>query len=291
MEPIVELILVLALAVGAIGLVVAWRRRTRKARRRREEIRALDERVAARLADLNRGLSGSGGGPITGPYIYDEMPRRSEPPPIPERPIAERPIAEPPPIAEPLLTSQPLAVETEALSSVQLAAAGSVAKKSGEGQRRRVIAQGAAAVAVIAVVVVLLASRLPLNPSSQPAPTASAPAVAVLPTGSPNLPSPTAGATPSPSAIPTPTPTPTPSASTAPTAAPNTTPPPTPLIYIVRLGDTMISIAATYGVSLEDLIAANPQIRDPSLIYAGNEITIPTPRPSPAVSPTPSAAP
>jgi LysM repeat protein len=275
MEPIVELILVLALAVGAIGLVVAWRRRTRKARRRREEIRALDERVAARLADLNRGLSGSGGGPITGPYIYDEMPRRSEPPPI----------------AEPLLTSQPLAVETEALSSVQLAAAGSVAKKSGEGQRRRVIAQGAAAVAVIAVVVVLLASRLPLNPSSQPAPTASAPAVAVLPTGSPNLPSPTAGATPSPSAIPTPTPTPTPSASTAPTAAPNTTPPPTPLIYIVRLGDTMISIAATYGVSLEDLIAANPQIRDPSLIYAGNEITIPTPRPSPAVSPTPSAAP
>jgi LysM repeat protein len=275
MEPIVELILVLALAVGAIGLVVAWRRRTRKARRRREEIRALDERVAARLADLNRGLSGSGGGPITGPYIYDEMPRRSEPPPI----------------AEPLLTSQPLAVETEALSSVQLAAAGSVAKKSGEGQRRRVIAQGAAAVAVIAVVVVLLASRLPLNPSSQPAPTASAPAVAVLPTGSPNLPSPTAGVTPSPSAIPTPTPTPTPSASTAPTAAPNTTPPPTPLIYIVRLGDTMISIAATYGVSLEDLIAANPQIRDPSLIYAGNEITIPTPRPSPAVSPTPSAAP
>jgi LysM repeat protein len=53
----------------------------------------------------------------------------------------------------------------------------------------------------------------------------------------------------------------------------------------------MIGIAATYGVPLEDLIAANPQIRDPSLIYAGNEITIPTPRPSPGLSPTPSAVP
>lgn len=45
--------------------------------------------------------------------------------------------------------------------------------------------------------------------------------------------------------------------------------------YIVCRGDTLGNIAAAYGVSLGTLIAANPQIWNPSLIYPGQRITIP----------------
>ena len=45
--------------------------------------------------------------------------------------------------------------------------------------------------------------------------------------------------------------------------------------YVVRPGDTLGSIAARYGFSLGALLAANPQIRNPSLIYAGQRIRLP----------------
>jgi LysM repeat protein len=45
--------------------------------------------------------------------------------------------------------------------------------------------------------------------------------------------------------------------------------------YVVRPGDTLGSIAARYGISLGALLAANPQIRNPSLIYAGQPISLP----------------
>jgi LysM repeat protein len=45
--------------------------------------------------------------------------------------------------------------------------------------------------------------------------------------------------------------------------------------YVVRPGDTLGSIAARYGVSLSALLAVNPQIRNPSLIYAGQPISLP----------------
>jgi len=45
--------------------------------------------------------------------------------------------------------------------------------------------------------------------------------------------------------------------------------------YVVRPGDTLGSIAARYGVSLGALLAANPQIRNPSLIFAGQRINLP----------------
>ena len=50
---------------------------------------------------------------------------------------------------------------------------------------------------------------------------------------------------------------------------PNTTP------YIVRPGDSMFSIARQFGVSLDALIAANPQIPDPSQIRPGQIVCIP----------------
>lgn len=45
--------------------------------------------------------------------------------------------------------------------------------------------------------------------------------------------------------------------------------------YAVERGDTMATIAARAGVSLDALIKANPGVTDPNLIYKGNIITIP----------------
>lgn len=45
--------------------------------------------------------------------------------------------------------------------------------------------------------------------------------------------------------------------------------------YVVQSGDTLSAIAASFGVSLDNLIAANPQIADPNLIYPGQMIVIP----------------
>lgn len=45
--------------------------------------------------------------------------------------------------------------------------------------------------------------------------------------------------------------------------------------YTVKKGDTLWGIARTYGVSLADLISANPQIKNPNLIYPGEAVTLP----------------
>ena len=46
-------------------------------------------------------------------------------------------------------------------------------------------------------------------------------------------------------------------------------------VHAVKDGDTLAGIAAMYGVSLDALIAANPQIKNPNLIYAGDKVAIP----------------
>lgn len=45
--------------------------------------------------------------------------------------------------------------------------------------------------------------------------------------------------------------------------------------YTVRKGDTLWGIAKTCGVKLRALIAANPQIKNPNLIYPGDKVKIP----------------
>lgn len=56
----------------------------------------------------------------------------------------------------------------------------------------------------------------------------------------------------------------------------------TPGTYTVQAGNTLWGIARQYGVPLATLIAANPQIANPNLIFPGNVINIPgSPPPTP----------
>jgi murein DD-endopeptidase MepM/ murein hydrolase activator NlpD len=45
--------------------------------------------------------------------------------------------------------------------------------------------------------------------------------------------------------------------------------------YLVQPGDTLSGIAASHSVSLAAVEAANPQLSDPNLIYAGQTVEIP----------------
>lgn len=45
--------------------------------------------------------------------------------------------------------------------------------------------------------------------------------------------------------------------------------------YVVQWGDTLGKIAARYGVGVNDILAANPQIWNASLIYAGQVVNLP----------------
>lgn len=46
-------------------------------------------------------------------------------------------------------------------------------------------------------------------------------------------------------------------------------------IYVVRSGDTLFELARRFGVRLADLILANPQIRNPNVLFPGQRICIP----------------
>ena len=51
--------------------------------------------------------------------------------------------------------------------------------------------------------------------------------------------------------------------------------------YLIKYGDTLYSIARRFGITLEQLLAANPQIINPDMIYPGANIVIPSPTPAP----------
>jgi hypothetical protein len=82
-------------------------------------------------------------------------------------------------------------------------------------------------------------------------------------------------------------------ASTA-SASPTAVPAPTQLVYTVQKGDTLSRIAKKFSVDLADLLAANPDIKDPNTIKLGQQIVIPLPTasaPTRSAEPTDSTAP
>lgn len=87
---------------------------------------------------------------------------------------------------------------------------------------------------------------------------------------------------------PTATATPTPGAPDTPTPLPSATP--TPRSHVVRKGEDMFGIALRYGVPLDELMAANPEI-DPRWMSVGAVLIIPaaqhTPTPDPNNPPQP----
>ncbi|MBN1811611.1 MAG: LysM peptidoglycan-binding domain-containing protein [Anaerolineae bacterium] len=80
------------------------------------------------------------------------------------------------------------------------------------------------------------------------------------------------------SPTPMPTNTPLPIAATVenipPTELPTEIPTPAPLVYIVKEGDTLSSIAQTYGVSIQDIVEAN-SLANPDMLNIGQELVIP----------------
>ncbi len=46
-------------------------------------------------------------------------------------------------------------------------------------------------------------------------------------------------------------------------------------VYTVKPGDSLWKIAVKHEIGLSEIISANPQIKNPSLIYPGQKITIP----------------
>jgi LysM repeat protein len=75
--------------------------------------------------------------------------------------------------------------------------------------------------------------------------------------------------------------TPTPTAAVAtPTPEPTPPPAPTPQVYVIKEGDTLSKIAKSFGLTLDELLAANKDtIEDPDRIAVGDEIVIPVPVP------------
>lgn len=81
------------------------------------------------------------------------------------------------------------------------------------------------------------------------------------------------------------TPTPTGSVESSASLAPTPIPSPTPQTYAIAPGDTLSKVAKRFGITLADLLAANPSIRNPDKISIGQEIVIPVPAPSVVVDP------
>jgi LysM repeat protein len=148
----------------------------------------------------------------------------------------------------------------------------------GNGTLRRLLT----IVAVIAILGIGIAAviLIPGLLSGSPTPT-TRPSVATLPSPSSLawssplatviavVPTPTAttgSVTPSPSsAVPTPTPTAQPS----------------PILYRIKAGDSLAKIGRKFGVTVDEILAANPQITDPNHIEVGQVIVIPQPSPTP----------
>jgi LysM domain-containing protein len=72
------------------------------------------------------------------------------------------------------------------------------------------------------------------------------------------------------------------SASAAASELPTAAPTPTPFTYTVKPKDTLTKIAARFGVTVDQILAANPTITNPNVVSIGDKLVIPTAAPSAA---------
>ncbi len=76
---------------------------------------------------------------------------------------------------------------------------------------------------------------------------------------------------------------PAPSSAAQKTARPSPTvpPAPTPSVYTIKKGETLSKIATAHGITIEELLAANPTIKDANKISEGQQIILPVPSDAP----------
>ena len=91
-----------------------------------------------------------------------------------------------------------------------------------------------------------------------------------------------AGSSPSPSG---------PRSSAIATAAVTAAPAPSQRTYTIKNKDTLLKVAKSFGITLEQLLAANPQITNPNVIGLGQVIVIPDKSANSSAAPSSSAAP
>jgi murein DD-endopeptidase MepM/ murein hydrolase activator NlpD len=60
--------------------------------------------------------------------------------------------------------------------------------------------------------------------------------------------------------------------------------------YTIKQGDTLWALARKHGVSVDDLMRLNPQIKDRNKIYAGRTISLPDTGAAPPTNASPAAA-
>ena len=73
--------------------------------------------------------------------------------------------------------------------------------------------------------------------------------------------------------------------------SPTVPPAPTPQVYVVKAGDNLGKIAQKFGLTIDQILAANPAIKNPNKISLGQEIVIPLPAAAETAPPSGSAAP
>jgi len=141
-----------------------------------------------------------------------------------------------------------------------------------------------AVVVGLAIASAILSATSPEPPRSQALYTPSA-----RPSPSPSpTPSPTRAFTPPPPTSTAPAPTSTPVATDTPSSSPSTTPSPAFTSYVVKTGENLDAITRRFGVTINAILAANPDITDPRYVIAGQTILIPPHgwAPSPSSSPS-----